>query len=329
MSRVETRQVGPDEAGMRLDRWFRAHYPALAHGALQKLLRKGQIRVDGARAKANIRLLEGQIVRVPPLPAAETRPAPPRRLSDDDKTFAQSLVLHMNASVIALNKPPGLAVQGGSRTVRHLDGLLDALKYGAKERPRLVHRLDKDTSGVLLLARTRAAAAALSRVFRTRSARKIYWALVHGHPSPAQGRIEMALKKTRAGDGERVRQAAGDEDAAQAAVTYYAVVARAGNRCAWVSVKPVTGRTHQIRAHLAEIGHPIVGDPKYGRDRRLDVQGLAERLHLHARRLTLPHPDGGTLDVTAPLPDHMRDTWEFLGLDAQVAFDPFDAECTP
>jgi 23S rRNA pseudouridine955/2504/2580 synthase len=325
MTGVQNKTVAADEAGMRLDRWFRAHYPALGHGMLQKLLRKGQIRVDGGRAKANARLEAGQTVRVPPMPDETEKPRV-ASLSSNDRKFVQDLILHKNSFILVLNKPAGLAVQGGSRTVRHLDALLDGLKFEAKERPRLVHRLDKDTSGVLLLGRTRKAAAALARTFRTRSVRKIYWTLVHGVPRPAQGKITMALRKGRGPGGDRMRAAEADEAEARKAVTYYAVIGKAGGRFAWLSVKPVTGRTHQIRAHLAEIGHPIVGDPKYGRDRELPADDIQNRLHLHARRLTLPHPDGGTLDVTAPLPEHMRKTWKFLGLDEKVDFDPLDAE---
>ncbi len=310
---------------MRLDRWFRAHYPALGHGALQKMLRKGQIRVDGSRAKSSSRLEAGQTIRVPPVPEAEA--APPRgELLDDDRKYVQSMVLQKDSSVIVLNKVPGFAVQGGTGTPRHLDALLDGLKFGAKERPRLVHRLDKDTSGVLLIARTRVAASTLSRTFRTRSARKIYWALVHGVPRPQQGKITQALVKKRGAVGERVRAAEKAEEGARNAVTYYAVVARAGEKFAWLSVKPVTGRTHQIRAHLAGIGHPIVGDHKYGGDSEVEGEDIEERLHLHARRLSLPHPGGGTLDVTAPLPDHMRASWKFLEFDSAVEFDPMDAE---
>lgn len=323
MSGVETITILRDEEGMRLDRWFRAHYPALKHGALQKLLRTGQVRVDGSRVKSGTRLEEGQVIRVPPMPDGEAKPAP-STLTNTDRKYLKDLVLHKDSSVIVLNKPPGLAVQGGTRTERHLDGMLDGLKFRAKERPRLVHRLDKDTSGVLLLARTRKAASALSRTFRTRSARKIYWALVHGRPSPQQGKIALALKKTRTSDGERVR--AGDEgdDEARNAVTYYAVIGRAAMRFSWLSVKPVTGRTHQIRAHLAAIGHPIVGDLKYGQEDEGQAQGIEEGLHLHARRLAVPHPDGGTLDISAPLPDHMRKSWKFLEFDDAVEFDPLD-----
>lgn len=330
MSGVHTVTVARGEAGMRLDRWFRARYPALGHGALQKMLRKGQVRVDGSRAKANERLEAGQQVRVPPMPETppDRQPKAPEQLSQQDIEFVQGLVLYKDAKVLVLNKPAGLAVQGGSGTRHHLDGLLDGLKYDARERPRLVHRLDKDTSGVLLLGRTRAATAALAKSFRTRSARKIYWALVSGAPKPAQGKITMALRKAVGPGGDRMRQADFEDEDALNAVTYYAVIGKAGEKLAWLSVKPVTGRTHQIRAHLAEIGHPILGDPKYGQAIEIEVPEIAKRLHLHARRLTVPHPDRGVIDVTAPLPDHMCATWKYLGLEEKVDFDPLDEEET-
>jgi 23S rRNA pseudouridine955/2504/2580 synthase len=331
MGQVETIRVEQDEEGMRLDRWFRVHYPALAHGALQKLLRTGQVRVDGSRAKANARLAVGQQVRVPPLGqqrAKAERKKTSSLLTKDDERFVQDLILYKDDAVIVLNKPAGLAVQGGSRTARHLDGLLDGLMFDARERPRLVHRLDRDTSGALLLARTRSAASKLSKSFRTRSVRKIYWALVHGHPRPEQGKIVMPLRKIRTSAGEQMRAAEMHEDDAQNAVTYYAVVARAGEKFSWLSVKPVTGRTHQIRAHLSEVGHPIIGDPRYGDKDDSDINGLGKGLHLHARRLSLPHPDNPrkTLDITAPLPPHMRESWNFLEFAEAVDFDPMDLE---
>ncbi|MGD9868570.1 MAG: RluA family pseudouridine synthase [Hyphomicrobiales bacterium] len=329
MSGVELVEVGEGEDGMRLDRWFRQHYPGLGHGHLQKLLRTGQIRVDGGRAKSNARLEAGQKVRIPPvgksMSAEEAEWVAPE-LNQKDSRMIQEAVLYKDSSVIVLDKPYGLAVQGGTGTERHLEAMLDALIYDADDRPRLVHRLDRDTTGVLLLARSRSMARDLGRVFRTRSARKIYWALVAGVPKPAQGRIDVPLKKIRTPEGDRVvATTPGDKDG-QRAVTHYAVLGRAGDLVSWVTLKPVTGRTHQLRAHMAHIGHPIVGDPKYSR--RLEFQGgeIPNRLHLHARRLTLPHPGGGTLDVTAPLPGHMRKSWKLLGFDEAAGFDPMDAE---
>lgn len=322
---VETRTIAPDEDGMRLDRWFKVHFPDLAFGHLQKLLRSGQVRVDGARAKTNDRIAAGQSVRVPPLPRNDTpgAPVPLKRVGQvqKDAEYLRSLVLHEDRDVLVINKPHGLAVQGGSGTERHVDGMLAALAGPDGEKPRLVHRLDRDTSGVLVLAKTRKAAADLGAIFRTRSARKIYWALVKGVPTPKQGRISLFLSKQLGIEGERVRiMKHGDEDAVHS-VTYYSLVDRAANAVSWLSLKPVTGRTHQLRAHTAHIGHPIVGDPKYGEGLETLPEGLPHKLHLHARRITLPHPRGGTLDVTAPLPPHMRQSFDMLGFDTS-SYDP-------
>lgn len=337
---VETRKVHDDEAGMRLDRWFKEHYPALPFGHLQKLLRSGQVRVDGARVKTNTRLAPGQKVRVPPLgkiPAAEKGKAaagpakalPQRALpakgNADDAAFLKSITLYEDRDVLVLNKPMGLAVQGGSGTVRHVDGMLEALRTKEGVKPRLVHRLDKDTSGVLLVAKTRLAAAALAKTFRSRSARKIYWALVAGVPRPHQGRISTYLAKGGGPGGERMRIAKHGEKEAMHSVTYYAVVEQAAQKLAWLSLKPVTGRTHQLRAHCAAIGHPIVGDDKYFDKENWELPGgLQNRLHLLARRLVIPHPSGrGVIDVTAPLPPHMQQSWNLLGFDAK-RYDPIE-----
>jgi 23S rRNA pseudouridine955/2504/2580 synthase len=353
---VETRKVLEDEAGMRLDRWFKEHYPSLPFGHLQKLLRSGQVRVDGGRVKTNTRLAEGQKVRVPPLgkiplplagrgrggghaDAPRTAPPPLGRLGSaaavalstkgrdtkSDAEFLKSITLYEDREVLVLNKPMGLAVQGGSGTVRHVDGLLEALRDRAGQKPRLVHRLDKDTSGVLLVAKTRLAAAALAKTFRSRSARKIYWALVAGVPKPRQGRISSYLAKGGGPAGEKMRVARhGEKDAAHA-LTYYAVVDQAAQKLAWLSLKPVTGRTHQLRAHCTAIGHPIVGDAKYFEKENWEFPGgMQNRLHLLARRIVIPHPRGeGTIDVTAPLPPHMQQTWNLLGLDA-ARYDPIE-----
>jgi 23S rRNA pseudouridine955/2504/2580 synthase len=318
---VETISVSGDDGKLRLDRWFRRHYPALAHGRLEKLLRTGQIRVDGKRAKTGDRVAPGQLIRVPPLDEAEhTASRAPYRISPADEAMLQAAVLHRDDHLIVLNKPPGLAVQGGTRSERHLDGLLDALRFGHAERPRLVHRLDKDTSGVLVIARTPAAAAFLTRAFRDKTTRKIYWALAVGRPKPAQGRISLALAKKDGRGGERVRA---DPDDGKPAVTYYRVVDSAGERASWLALLPVTGRTHQLRAHCAAIGTPILGDPKYGgAGAQLAGAPNARRLHLHARQLSIPQPQGGILRVTAPLPPHMQQSWEFFGFAGDVK-DPF------
>ena len=320
---VETIEVGQGEGGLRLDRWFRIHFPAITYGHLQKLLRSGQVRLDSRRVQANARLEPGQQVRVPAVlrEPAKPRPSvvPPLGLSKADRDFIERMILLEDDHVLVLNKPYGIAVQGGTGTKRHIDGLLAGMADRFGDRPRLVHRLDRDTTGVLLVAKHRDAAARLGRIFQTRSAAKTYWALVKGVPRPPQGKIEAALVKAAGPDGDRVRKALpGEQDKAMHATTHYSVIDRVAHKAAWVSLKPVTGRQHQLRAHMALIGHPIVGDNKYEGDKVLADSGIDAKLHLHARRLVIPHPVAGepAIDVTAPLPEHMRRTWEMLGLDA-------------
>ncbi len=316
---VEIVTVRPEDGAGRLDRWFKRHYPALGHGRLEKLLRTGQVRVDGKRARAGDPVAPGQAIRVPPL-AEPSTPPPVRRVRPQDEELLRRLVLYRDASAIVLNKPAGLAVQGGTKTGRHVDGLLDTLRFDSDERPRLVHRLDKDTSGVLLIARNAAAAAFFTRAFREKTTRKTYWAAVIGLPQLPQGRIDLALAKRAGAGGERVH--AGDEDG-KSAVTYYRVMDHVGDRAGWLALLPVTGRTHQLRAHCAALGTPIIGDGKYGAS-AADLAGVvaASGLHLHARSLQIPSPEGGTLRVTAPLPPHMRETWDLLGFASDLV-DPF------
>jgi 23S rRNA pseudouridine955/2504/2580 synthase len=311
---VETRNVAEAEDGMRLDRWFKTHYATLPHSRLEKLLRTGQVRVDGGRAKASTRLAAGQSVRVPPLPDVPPPPGPKRALSKTDRDFLASITLYEDDDLLILNKPSGIAVQGGTKTTHHIDRLLEGLGDGPETRPRLVHRLDRDTSGVLVIAKRRAVAAKLGRAFQTRSVRKIYWALVHGVPKPPQGKIDVALVKAAGPEGDRVRKARpGEQDRAQSAVTHYAVIDRAGQEVALVSLKPVTGRQHQLRAHMAILGYPILGDEKYPSRSELP-EGIEKRLHLHARRISFPHPSGeGVVDVTAPLPPHMEKAFNLFG----------------
>ena len=318
MPHVETKEVAPSEDGMRLDRWFKTHYAGLPHSRLEKLLRTGQVRVDGGRAKSSTRLAVGQSVRVPPLPDAAPPSKPKRALSKADRDFLASIALYEDDDLLILNKPSGIAVQGGTKTTHHIDRLLEGLGDGPETRPRLVHRLDRDTSGVLVVAKRRGVAAKLGRAFQTRSVRKIYWALVHGVPKPPQGKIEAALVKAAGPEGDRVRKARpGEQERAQSAVTYYAVVDRAGQTVAFVSLKPVTGRQHQLRAHMAILGHPILGDEKYPNAEALP-EGLERRLHLHARRISFPHPGGeGVVDVTAPLPPHMEKAFDAFGFDTR------------
>ncbi len=315
MSGVENRKVQENEDGMRLDRWYKIHFPEVSFGYLQKLLRKGQIRVDGSRVKSNTRLEAGQTVRIPPVKASsnnETREPGQKRISKADIEYVQNLVIHKDNDIIAINKPSGLAVQGGTKTERHLDGLLDALKFEADERPRLVHRLDKDTSGLLLLARNRKSATALGKVLSGHKAQKIYWALVRGVPRYEAGEINQPLiKKGSAGD-ERIRIAERDDPAAMKALTHYKLIDTAGQKMAWLAMMPVTGRTHQLRVHAVALGHPIIGDGKYGGAEAHPGGDIPKKLHLHAHSLKLPHPSGGILELTATLPDHMHHSWNLL-----------------
>jgi 23S rRNA pseudouridine955/2504/2580 synthase len=322
--KVETATVGPDESGMRVDRFFEARFPGLSFSHIQRIIRKGEVRINGKRTQPKARLEPGDSVRIPPLKIAPPPPRDDAPAADKDRAFLRSITLYEDADVLVLNKPMGLAVQGGSSTTRHVDGMLGALRSQDGQRPRLVHRLDKDTAGCLLVAKTRFAAAALAKTFRSRSARKIYWALVAGVPKPRQGRISTFLAKEEREEDSFMRIAAHGEKGASHAVTYYAVVETAAQRVAWLSLKPVTGRTHQLRAHMAHVGNPIVGDPKYFTKENWELPGgLQNKLHLLARRIAVPHPRGGTIDVSAPLPPHMQQSWNLLGFDAK-RYDPIE-----
>ena len=297
---------------MRLDRWFRGHFPHVAYGHLARLLRTGQIRLDGARCSGGTRLQAGQAVRVPPLPEAPQRAQLPHWLPDStDFEDIAARIIHLDEWVMAINKPAGLAVQGGSGLSRHLDALLDGLRFGATERPRLVHRLDRQTSGILLLARHAAAARALHACFKAGKIEKTYWALVVGVPNlPGDGRLAMPLAKRGKPGRERVAVAA---QGGQCAVTHARIVAAAGRVAAWLDLRPRTGRTHQLRVHCAAIGHPIVGDSKYGGNTSARITHV-RRLHLHAQSLRLPHPDGSVLTLECALPKDLQETWHALGL---------------
>ncbi|MGB8621437.1 MAG: RluA family pseudouridine synthase [Paracoccaceae bacterium] len=344
MSGVQTIAVAPDEADQRLDRWFRRRFPHVTQGRIEKMCRKGEIRVDGGRVKPATRLRAGQAVRLPPLPEpGEVSSKPKPSVSDADAEMIRACVLYRDDQIIAINKPPGLPTQGGSKQTRHVDGLAEALRFGLDEKPRLVHRLDKDTSGVLILARSRAVAGALTAAFRARETRKIYWAAVAGQPMPPIGTIRYGLVKAPGhgaqGEAEKMLcihpDAVDDTPGAKRAVTDYAVLSSLAKRVSWVALVPVTGRTHQLRAHMAELGHPIIGDGKYGgsgQENLGDGWGaqlggeLSRKLHLHARSLRLPHPvTGAMLHITAPLPPHMKKTWAtFDWHEADVPDDPFE-----
>lgn len=344
MSGVQHLKIASDEAEQRLDRWFRRQFPHVPQGRIEKMCRKGEIRVDGARVKPGARVGPGQEVRIPPLPEpGEARPRAHTQVNDADGEMIRACVIYRDDHIIALNKPPGLPVQGGSKQTRHVDGMAEALRFGMDDKPRLVHRLDKDTSGVLLLARTRAVAGALTRAFRDRDTRKIYWAIVAGVPLPRMGTIRFGLVKAAGhgsrGEAEKMRcihpGQIEETEGAKRATTDYAVLTTLAARAAWVALVPITGRTHQLRAHMAELGHPIAGDGKYGGSGQENLgdgwgSGLggdmSRKLHLHARSLTISHPvTGKPLTLTAELPEHMRRSWDYFGwAEDDVPADPFD-----
>lgn len=317
--------VAADDDGIRLDRWFKRHLPDAPFTLVSRWARTGQLRLDGARATPGDRIAEGQVIRVPPAEAApERRPAAPQRqaLSPEEEDFVQSMVIHRDPQALVLNKPPGLATQGGTKTHEHVDRLLDGLWFDAESRPKLVHRLDKDTSGALLLARTSRAAAFFSKSFSGRSAKKTYWALVVGVPKVEDGVIDLPLGKQPGTGGEKMHVDEGETG--QPARTRYRVVEHAGNRAAWVQLQPFTGRTHQLRVHMAAIGHPIVGDGKYGGQDAFLTGGISRKMHLHARRIVIDHPDGGKLDVTAEPPTHIAESFDTLGFDRNQGDESFD-----
>jgi 23S rRNA pseudouridine955/2504/2580 synthase len=311
--------VEADDDGIRLDRWFKRHLPDASFNIVSRWARTGQLRVDGKRATPGDRLEAGQILRVPPADvaaAASARPARKRReLTDDEMEFALSMVIHRDDAAIVLNKPAGLATQGGTKTENHVDGLLDALTFGLDNRPKLVHRLDKDTSGALLVARTSRAAGHFAKAFSSRTARKVYWALVVGVPDIADGFIDLPIGKQPGSGGEKMHV---DEKDGASARTRYRIVERAGNTCAWVELQPYTGRTHQLRVHMAAIGHPIVGDGKYGGKEAFLTGTISRKMHLHARRIRIDHPKGEQIDVRADLPPHMKDSFADLGFEIEL-----------
>ena len=317
---VRMMTVADDEADLRLDRWFRRHHPTVTQGTLQKLCRTGQIRVDGHRVDGATRIAPGQTIRVPPLPAATE--AAEYRIDHRDVDALRDITLYEDDDIIALDKPAGLPSQGGPGIVRHVDGMAASLKDARGRRPLLVHRLDRDTSGLLVLAKGPAAASKLANSFRTRAVHKIYWAVVVGRPDPTEGVIDAALARLGGGGGALTVIADRDEEDAAASRTEYRTLDSAARKMAWLELEPLTGRTHQLRVHCEAIGTPILGDPKYGLGRSR-MEGFADRLHLHARTLTFPHPSGGTIRLTAGLPPHMRDTFQTLGFVAPSREPPF------
>ncbi len=305
--------IAEEDDGIRLDRWFKRHREGTPHALLARWARSGQLTLDGKKADVSDRIAAGQKL-VMPTPPVETAARPARKgrpLTDADIELATGMMIHRDASAIVLNKLPGLATQGGTKTEQHVDGLLDALKFDAPTRPKLVHRLDKDTSGALLIARTPRAAAYFAKSFSNRSARKTYWALIVGVPDIQQGEIDLALAKQPGSGGEKMHV----HDDGLPSKTRYRVIERAGNSAAWVELQPLTGRTHQLRVHMAAIGHPIVGDGKYGGKGAFLTGTISRKMHLHSRRLRIDHPDGGAIDVSAEVPDHFAASLDALGFD--------------
>lgn len=322
MTAVQYITVSQDDAGIRLDRWFQRHYPHLKNGTLQKLIRGKNIRVNNLKTSSDSRLQAGDEIRVPPLDTAP-KDTLPRDISKADRAFMESLVIYKDSEVIALNKPAGIAVQGGSKTTRHIDGLLDALRFEKNEKPHLVHRLDKDTSGVLLIGRTANAAAKLAEAFKTRKAQKIYWAVVVGKPKLSSGKIDAPLLKL--GNVQGGEQMKVDMENGQKAQTLYRVVESLGKKASWLEMAPLTGRTHQLRVHATVLNTPIVGDAKYGEERALSV-GIpnGRKLHLHARGILIEHPVKGILRIEAALPEHIKETFDFFGFDETLCENSFD-----
>ena len=315
VSEARTFIVVEDDDGIRLDRWFKRHMPDVSFNLVSRWARTGQLRLAGKRAVPGDRIEAGQEIRIPPLEALPARPArqKPRReaLSADEQQFVRDMVIYEDRNAFVLNKPPGLATQGGTKTTQHLDRLLDGLADEAG-RPKLVHRLDKDTSGALLVARSARSAGHFAKSFSGRTARKVYWALVVGMPDTTEGLIDAPLAKQPGTGGEKMHV---DRENGLPAKTRWRLVDRAGNRAAWVELQPLTGRTHQLRAHMAAIGHPIVGDAKYGGPEAFLTGGISRKLHLHARRIRIDGPDNKVIDVTAELPTHIKESLATLGFD--------------
>jgi len=314
VSETRTFTVSEDDDGIRLDRWFKRHMPDVSFNIVSRWARTGQLRLAGKRAVPGDRIEAGQEIRMPPLetaPARNARPQPKRDpLTSEEEQYVRDMVIHQDANAFVLNKPPGLATQGGTKTTQHLDRLLSGLADEDAGRPKLVHRLDKDTSGALLVARSARSASHFAKAFSGRTARKVYWALIVGVPDRDEGTIDAPLAKQPGTGGEKMHIS---EEHGLPAKTRWRTVDRAGNRAAWVELQPLTGRTHQLRAHLAAIGHPIVGDAKYGGPEAFLTGGISRKLHLHARRIRIDAPGGGKIDVTAELPPHFAESLATLG----------------
>ena len=301
--------VSESEKDIRLDRWFKHHYPDISHALLEKLLRKKNIRVNNVKASANTRLLTGDVVRIPPLKTQTEKPKT-KQLSKADISLMEKMVLYKDKDILVLNKPAGLAVQGGSKTVHHVDGMLDALRFDYDEKPHLVHRLDKETSGILVIARTAQSAKYLSNLFKTKDIRKTYWALVAGLPNPEKGKIEAPLIQKRTGKNFDTR---GIDENGHPAVSLYQVQDHLADKISWLQMSPLTGRTHQLRIHAAQVlKTPIIGDDRYGTKTEIEKK-LPSKMFLHARAITIPILNKKSLVVEAPLPEHFQQAFQQFG----------------
>ena len=322
MSKKYVQVVKDEDDGIRVDRWFKRHYPGVSFIRLTKAMRKGEVRLNSSRVKGNERIQEGDEIRVPPFPAEAMVPRAGERakvLSDAVIADVRSWVLYMDDDIIVINKPSGLASQGGTGITKHLDGLLPALQYERENKPKLVHRLDKDTSGVMLLGRNANNAGFLAKAFQSNETDKRYWALVNGAPRAPQGRIKLLMDKVSGPHGDKMQVTKDGKKS----LTDYAIVERCAMSAAWLALKPHTGRTHQLRLHCAEIGHPIIGDGKYGGEEAVLSGSISRKLHLHAESIRFPHPKGGMMEVSAPLPRHMAETWDTMGFSLKEYEDPF------
>jgi len=323
MKDVQHIKIMPDDDGQRLDRWLKKNVEEMSFVMVQKLIRTGQIRLDGKRVKPDTRLVAGQELRLPPM---DERPEKidGYRLRDEDAEMIIKSVLYDDGDVLAINKPAGIATQGGMNIERHIDGMLEALITKDGIKPRLVHRLDKETSGVLLLARSADIARKLGRMFQSREMKKIYWAITSPAPLDMEGEIKAPLIKGT--EGPNKDKMLVDEKEGQKAFTNFEVMEVAGRKAAFVAFMPKTGRTHQIRVHAAYAGFPLLGDSKYGEKAAIEGPGITQRLHLHARSLEFLHPvTRKKLKLTAPLPSDLAKSWDALGFQKKPDHEPFSA----
>ncbi len=326
---VTTRVIQEDEATLRLDRWLRQSYPNLTQGQIEKLLRTGQIRVDGKRVEGKTRLEAWQSVRLPPL-VTSTPPTPDglrRQLPSPTRIKKlRDLIIYEDDDIVAINKPAGMAVQGGTGIKKSLDDELLAFALSdSDEIPRLVHRLDRETTGILLIARNAFAARALTASFRLRTTSKYYLALTSGVPEAPSGIVQAPLLKRS--DGRVMPHEAGQD-----AHSDFWVIDHAHHKAAALLLQPRTGRTHQLRVHCELLNCPILGDSIYYDEKSVELAYELEvtTLMLHAWRLQLPHPRHGRkpLNLTAPLSIEQQAAWKEFGFSTKLDLNKLLVELT-